>query len=492
VLSLLFALFFASCGDGAKQDQTGEKSEEANAEGDQSIETGSEDAEQRMEPNLPEVDLEGYEFTFLTHLYDGDDWINPTPLELIAEQQTGEPVNDAVYLRNMKITEKYNFDIKMEPASDEKSAMNKAAKAGDDLYDAAIMFNNNIPGIVTSGLLSNIANLPYVDLSQPWWDPAVNSMSIDHKNYLLGGDLLILDNEATNALLFNKDLMADLGLGLPYDLVNAGKWTLDKMNDFVRGAASDLNGDGLMKADDDRWGYVAFNDTFHAMLVGGGGTLALKDESDIPYIDFASPRNLAVTELVMDIMYDKENTLNIQADVSPSDLWTASYVNSFDGGRALFMWVRMRVVERFRGMEANFGIIPMPKYDEAQKNYCSVVNPYTGVLLGVPISAGEPEKISIVLEALAAESRYTLQPAYYDVVLTRKYARDEESEEMLDVIFNSRVYDIGAVYSFGGVFIDFINLAAKSDRNVISYYEKKIGSMENAIAKLVDTFQSME
>jgi len=152
----------------------------------------------------------------------------------------------------------------------------------------------------------------------------------------------------------------------------------------------------------------------------------------------------------------------------------------------------MRVVEWYRGMESDFGILPLPKYDENQDNYYSVVNPYTGALLGVPKSADDFERVSVILEALAAEGKYTLQPAYYDVVLQRKYTRDEESGEMLDLIFGSRVYDVGAVYAFGGVFLDFIALCNRSNRDIVSYYDKKSAAMEKAIVKIVDTFESMD
>ena len=143
-------------------------------------------------------------------------------------------------------------------------------------------------------------------------------------------------------------------------------------------------------------------------------------------------------------------------------------------------------------MESNFGIVPIPKYDENQENYHSLVNPFTGVLLGVPKSADDLERVSIILEALAAESKYTLQPAYYDVVLQRKYVRDDESSEMLDIIFGSRVYDIGGFYSFGNITVDFNTLVSKYDTNIMSYYEKRIGQMEKAIDKIVGIFQSME
>jgi hypothetical protein len=302
---------------------------------------------------------------------------------------------------------------------------------------------------------------------------------------LLGGNLLILDNEATNALLFNKDLMASLGIDLPYNLVKEGKWTMDKMNEIVKGSAADLNGDGLIKADDDRWGFCVYNDTLHALLVSGGGALAVKDANDIPYMDFASEKNLAVIDKAMNLMYNPDYVFNISGGSYEV------YRSMFEEDRLLYLWMRMRVVEFFRGMESNFGIIPLPKYNEAQENYYSVVNPYTGVMLGVPKSADDLERVSIILEALSAESKYTLQPAYYDVVLQRKYARDDESQDMLDIIFSSRVYDIGGVYSFGNVFLDFITLAQKYNRDIISYYEKKIGAMNKAIDKVVDTFQAM-
>jgi len=464
---------------------------------------GPEATEAKILPDLPaDVNYNGYVFTVLSHQESTDDWVDPDPREIVAEVENGEPVNDAVYKRNSVLKDRYNIDFKLITNTDERSLLSKTVKSGDDAYDAILIFNNNVPGTITGGLLTNVANLPYVDLNKPWWDPAVNSMSIDHKNYLLAGDMLILDNEATNALLFNKDLMASLGFDLPYNLVKEGAWTLDKLNGFVKGSSSDLNGDGKMTPNEDRWGFLTFNDTLHAFLVSGGGALAVKDEDDLPYMDFTSQRNLAVIDKAMDIMYNKQDVLNIQSDITTpganSINWFIAYHGSFEENRALFMWVRMRVVEKFRGMDANFGIIPLPKFDEAQDKYYSLVNPYTGVLLGVPKTAGDLERTSIVLEAMAAESRYTLQPAYYDIVLQRKFTRDEESSEMLDIIFGAnasmgeRIYDIGAVYSFGNVFLDFIALCGKSNRNVASYYEKKMASMQKAIDKVVNTFQDMD
>jgi len=263
---------------------------------------------------------------------------------------------------------------------------------------------------------------------------------------------------------------------------------MDELQKIIKLGALDLDGDGAV-GKDDRWGLAVYNDSLQAFLVGGGGALAVKDENDIPYIDFASSKNIAVLEKIADFMYNSEYTVNQQ--VAPIHSQPGGF-GAFEENRVLFLWARMFVINNLRNMEADFGIVPIPKYNEAQDNYYSLVNPYTGVLLGVPKSVGDLERTSIILEALSAESRYTLQPAYYDVTLTRKYTRDDESEAMLDIIFNSRVYDIGGVYSFNGLFTGFLNLAQKKDTNIVSYYDKNIEKMNNAIDKVVAAFQAMD
>ena len=55
-----------------------------------------------------------------------------------------------------------------------------------------------------------------------------------------------------------------------------------------------------------------------------------------------------------------------------------------------------------------------------------------------------------ITEALAAYGHRDVIPAFYEKSLKSKYARDEESEEMMDLIKDSIVYDIG--YVAGGPF----------------------------------------
>lgn len=498
LITAFISSLLLSCGDNTSgNDNSTTTTTSGNAANQSAEENNSAQQEERLDPGLPERDYEGYTFTFLSHLYEGGDWVNPTPLELIAEEETGDPINDAVYRRNMTIQEKYNIGIRMVPDKDCRAVLKRAVSAGDSMYDAVLIYGDHISSIITDDLLLDTSQLPYIDLDKPWWDSAVQSLSIVNKNYLLAGDLLILDNEATNVLLFNKKLKADLGLDLPYNLVKEGKWTMDAMNSIIKDASADLNGDGQMSAFEDRWGFTVFSDTLHALLVSGGGALADKDENDIPFMDFTSAKNISVLDKAMNLLYNPEYVLfakNIPAIGRQAETGLEVYKAGFEEDRILYLWARMRVIELFRGMDSDFGVVPLPKYDEAQEDYYSVVNPFTVGLLGIPKNAEDLERVSIILEALAAESRYTLKPAYYEVVLQRKYTRDEESGEMLDIIFNSRVYDIGGTYSFSNIYRDFLDFATptNSDRNIASFYEKRSAKVQAAIDKVVDIFEAMD
>ena len=443
----------------------------------------------RILPNLPEnAYFDGFTFTVLSHRETGGyNWYQEEPREIISEEETGAPINDAVFRRNETLRERHGFELALVAVTDEVGALRRAVSAGDDIYDAVMIYNHFVPGAVQAGILVEVGQLPFVDRSQPWWDDAVDGMSVLGRNFLLAGDMLILDNEATNALVFNKDMMRDLGHHFPYESVKQGTWTFDALESLIRDAAVDLDGDGRM-TENDQWGLVTFNDTLHAFLVGGGGLLAEKDDRDVPFINFASEQNIRIAERAMDFLFETSFTYNVQREG-----WTISPYRIFQENRALFMWVRLRVIETLRGMEADFGILPIPKFDEHQPEYRSVVNPYTGVLLAVPLTASDLERTSIILEAVSAESRYTLQPAYYDIVLQRQFARDVESEAMLDIIFSTRVYDIGAIYGFGNnVFINYIELASTLSRGIATMYERRSAAFQRDIDRLVQRIEDMD
>ena len=99
------------------------------------------------------------------------------------------------------------------------------------------------------------------------------------------------------------------------------------------------------------------------------------------------------------------------------------------------------VYELRRANDVDIGLLPYPKYDVTQQNYLSRVE--NSAVTAIPITARDPDRTSVIVEALAAESYNYVLPAFYDVTLRNRYSRDEDSIFMLDIALAGRRFDLG-------------------------------------------------
>ena len=90
-------------------------------------------------------------------------------------------------------------------------------------------------------------------------------------------------------------------------------------------------------------------------------------------------------------------------------------------------------------LEDMTGILPNPKYDEAQEEYCHIISTNWCPCISVPVTiTGDAlERTTVLLEALFCYSDGIVE-AYYDVNLSTKLVRDEESADMFDIIFETK------------------------------------------------------
>lgn len=432
--------------------------------------------------NLPVQNMNGYELRIVSRSYESNShWYN---LDISAETETGDPINDAVYNRNKTIEEKYNVTIKNIPVSDVSASVTKTVKANDDTYDIVVGGLLDCQDkLITQGMLLDLNAMSHVDLTKPWWDQlAVEELSINGKLFSTSCDLTVRDKDAALIFTFSKQLVADYGLDNLYELVLSGKWTFNKMYEMMRAVSKDLNGDGKIN-DEDQIGLLTQLKHSRALFNSAGEYMA-KVNAGEPEITLFSERGVEVCERIKEMQGDKNLSLNADDGYSSkyADVWDGLQIPMFSENRALFYHAGMNRVTLLRGMEADFGIIPPPKYNEQQDRYYVEVDPWCTSAVSVPITVKDPDRIGLLLEALAYEGRYTLLPAYYEINLKTKFTRDEESREMLDIILNSRMYDIGYIYNWGNMGALFDDLA-KNKNSLTTFYEKN----ETKIAKAMQT-----
>ncbi|MBQ4350078.1 MAG: hypothetical protein II768_02365, partial [Clostridia bacterium] len=79
---------------------------------------------------------------------------------------------------------------------------------------------------------------------------------------------------------------------------------------------------------------------------------------------------------------------------------------------------------------------------------------------------------------------YTLIPEYIESSLKTKYARDEQSADMLDIIINNRVFDPMEIYNFGGFAGTFMNYGRNNTTDIASNVQKQ----SKVVSKSIDKF----
>jgi len=164
-------------------------------------------------------------------------------------------------------------------------------------------------------------------------------------------------------------------------------------------------------------------------------------------------------------------------------------------GRILFYLNAISYAEELRDCEVDVGILPYPKYDEAQENY---ISQDWGGMMCVPLSIQNPEKVGAVIELLAWESANEVIPAYYDITLSGKLSRDEDSRNMLELLFDTIAYEIGGNYfGFSSGFSDLFYtlgrmVVEQKSKDFASWYAKLEKSAISTIDKFYEGLEKVE
>ena len=104
---------------------------------------------------------------------------------------------------------------------------------------------------------------------------------------------------------------------------------------------------------------------------------------------------------------------------------------------------------RYRDMSSNYIMLPLPKYDENQETYRSLVNTWCNAFVCVPTTA-DTERAGFIMEVMAYLSPDMLRPAAYDMAMKVKGVRNDKDAVMLDTIMDSIYLDFNSFMEFGG------------------------------------------
>ena len=169
---------------------------------------------------------------------------------------------------------------------------------------------------------------------------------------------------------------------------------------------------------------------------------------------------------LLTIFKDTNTSINFHA--RRKETATVEETKTFLEGRELFCVGGLYYCSELRQSETDFGILPMPKYDADQDEYNSPTIGTALTIAAVPYCNPDLESTGIFMEYFAYEGYYGLRPALYDKLLNGQIARDVESLEMLDVIFDTICYDTGLIFNYEGIADDIFKSYNALEETIMS------------------------
>lgn len=437
----------------------------------------AEDEPEVVEDDLPEKDYEGFSFNIYTRS-------NTTHYAFLAEEMTGEVLNDAIYERNTQIADRFNVAFTETVYSDENMAQTNVT-SGDDTFSLMNVRCTAANNMAQKALCYDIGKLQYIDLSKPYWDDELtHSIAVGTSDFTAIGAANLTTIDFMNVMLFNKNLHEQYQMDSIYDLVREGKWTFDRFGEMASAATQDLNGDGAFDKND-QWGVLGVSKYLHcSFLPAGGAWYIKKDENNLPVFEMASDEHFVdVFEKTFAVLNDN----NAWYNTTDSSNEATEYHDMFRANQGLFLVTLFYYIESLRDMDYDFGIVPFPKYDEAQSEYYNRISFFDTSI--IPVTVPDSEMSSIILEALTCASFNSVIPAYKDIALKSKFARDEDSSEMIDVIMEHRIVDFGDSFLVDSIRDSFVyQMFYNNNHDLASAVKSHTKMVEKLLDKMVKAY----
>ena len=492
---VISAAMIVSCGNNGGQKDT--PADTTPTPGGENATPGAADtttaAPVETEPPVPEDDellldtskrFDGQTLNMMIRQEYQDEFMSGTPY--------GDVINDTAYNRDVTICDQLGIEINYIPiAQGSKNQTYNDTIRNDVLsntrqFDVTASYAYYTTALSTEGLFHNWLDVPNVDLTRVWWgarSDMADTLTINGKLYLISGDASYLYTQKAFAVFFNKTVLETrdiVNAGDLYQLVHDGKWTLDKTIEYSSSISSDLDGNGVYD-DSDLYGLVTYLktsvDNFFPCF---GINIVTKDSSGNYALSVNNEHTIAVTEKLNELFYGDNRTYLVTKK--------AESVKMFVNDCAAFTLGGLEWYPSFKEMTSDYGVLPYPKFDENQQKYAtSVSDPYS--LFGILNTCEKLDMVGSAMELYGYYNYTELTPAYYEIVLKGKAARDSESFAMLDLVHDSISFDLGFFYSgaLGNPAQMFRKLLAnETSANFSSYWETNEATLDANVKALIE------
>lgn len=418
-LLLLLSLMLSACNnDKGKTEQTTEGGENETAvAGDPLVEM------------LPaNIDMEGRSIKIATAYIDQHGFG--------LEDYSGDPIEDACYERNMYIEER--FDVILEYAEgDGYSLLQTAHLSQSPEYDFVYPNPFNLGTMMTQGMLTDMNSLKYLNLDQEWWNQSqVTGWNCNGHLYVAAGDSTIT-GQAFSGVVYNIGEYSRFGFEENlYQTVYDGKWTMEMLQTMVKQGSIDVDGSD----EGDFYGLCYWDNITYTFMYGMGQNILAQNADGKFELAFETSKLTDIATALSNLLYEP-NSMIVHSNTGNAGLPDSAMYTTFADGKGLFMTFDIGSQwGLLRDIEFDIGYLPLPKLDEAQKDYYSICS---AGCIGIPYFVKDADQASIILEAITICSYQDLKPEFFNSILMGRLSENQEDYDMLEYLHATKFYDVG-------------------------------------------------
>ena len=410
----------------------------------------------------------------------------------ITEEETGtDMVKDAIYSRNLTTQER--LGVTFEWTAENGDAGDRAAfteyvrncYSGGTYYDIIATYSRTAGMLLTNGFIQDLNAIEdsYINTAQPWWPKTMlETCSIADSLFFVSGDISTNVLHFMYAVYYNMDMLTDLQIEDPVSSVDNKTWTIDKLITLSSQLYSDKDQTGD-PTEADQYGFCSTDFHLDAFYTGSNMKLLVPDNDD----DYLKISEDFFGQKTSDLV-DKLGGWFKSGDTAVThNGWEPfGYSLPFENGTCLFRLDRVYVADNeyhsgaLRNADFEYGILPVPLYDENQEEYVTVVgNPFT--LWCVMQNAKDPRMSTAVIECLASEGYRKTSPALFENNMKYRYTPDVEGKgdgaRMFDIIRKNISFDLGRIFSESLSYMSEMPSDAAANRTswaTISKQQKKV------------------
>ena len=471
ILALLLAAIMvlpmlAACGEAVEEPA-----------GDQ--ETAGENVTEGETERVPTVEKKNHDAEF-TVIYCADTFIEED------KRRPGNDMDDKVYERALSVEEHLGVEIIAENGGNFEqytTPLKNSISTNDDTYQMVMTHvYMDVANLITSNYLRDFQDFDSIKLEESYWkSDLMEDLSINEKMYCGYNDFC-----RANCYMigFNKEMVKDYkaAIGDLYEQVRNKQWTLDKLIEYSSLVSAD-NGDGKWD-DQDTYGFSCF--------------------AWVPLVSFQHAANIPIVKRNADGEFYVSPMVDNKDKITKLDEMLYNFMNSestytyspFDGksalplksNRVLFEIVNNYGLVTTKEDDVKVGVLPYPLWDSEQEKYQTLS--WNGVL-GIPTTVQDEEMVGDVIEMLAWFSE-PVTTAFYETLLGSKVADAPEDVEMLRLVWDGQVSDVGLVFSSSSNQMDRLLYALAHHVSVngtpayATYYQQNQKAAERLLNKMFE------